>query len=258
MKKMLYSYARLLRYQLWKLDSLRYLGNKLGCPICGGRFRAMKPFVGSCCLRGIETDHYTQNAICPRCHSDIRQRFLVEFMRTRTSLFQKRQLVLHFAPEISIYKMLKNADLAYVTADINPSQFAEAVYADITEIPFGNDEFDYLICIHVLEHIKDDRKAIREIYRVLKPNGHAILAVPTYGEDTYENPNFSYEEREVQYGTGDHLRLNGLDFADKLSASGFSVDIVSVDDVPGDFVYRIVHSPHTESDKYLFFCTKPI
>jgi SAM-dependent methyltransferase len=217
----------------------------------------MKAFVGSCSLRGIDTDHYTKNAICPRCHSDIRQRFLVEFMRTRTNLFTKKQRVLHFAPEISIYKMLKHADLDYVAADINPSRFAEAVYADITDIPFGNDEFDYVVCIHVLEHIKDDKKAIDEIYRVLKRNGNAILAVPTYGEITFENSDFTHEERVAQYGTSDHLRLNGLDFADKLKASGFEVDIVSVEDVQGNFVDRTVHSPHTESDKYLFFCTKP-
>jgi ubiquinone/menaquinone biosynthesis C-methylase UbiE len=148
--------------------------------------------------------------------------------------------------------MLRGANLDYAAADIDPSQFAEAVYADITCIPFGNDEFDYLICIHVLEHIKDDRKAIGEIHRVLKPNGHAILAVPTYGDKTFENANFSYKEREIQYGTGDHLRLNGLDFADKLRESGLNVEMVSVDGVQDDFFDHTVSSPHTESDKYLY------
>jgi SAM-dependent methyltransferase len=217
----------------------------------------MKPFIGSCHLRGIEVDHYTSNAICPRCHSDIRQRFLIEFIQVRTNLLKHRQRVLHFAPEISIYKMFRQADLDYVAADVNPSQFVEAIYADITDIPFGNDEFDFLICIHVLEHIYDDVKAISEIYRVLKRNASAIIAVPIYGDVTYENPDFNYDERELQYGTGDHLRLNGLDFADKLRKCGFNVETVSVDDVPGNFVDHTIHSPHIESDKFLFFCTKP-
>lgn len=256
MKKMVKAYVRLLRYQIWRLDSLRYMGGDLGCPICGGKFARMKPFIGGCHLRGVYTDHFTKNAICPRCHSDIRQRFVVEFMRTRTDLFKRRQKVLHFAPEISIYKMLKRADLEYVSADIDPSQFAEAVYADITAIPFENDKFDHLICIHVLEHINDDKKAIGEIFRVLKRNGHALIAIPTYGKATWEDPSFDYQKREAQYGTGNHLRLNGLDFADKLAEVGFSVEVVSVDDVPGNFVDRSVHSPHTDSDRYLFYCTK--
>src|SRR5271170_6574571 len=256
MRPLIRSLARGLQFQLWRLDSLRYAGSRFSCPVCGGAFRAMKPLVGSCSLRGTETDLYTKNAICPRCHSNIRQRFIVEFIRTRTGLLNSRKSVLHFAPEISIYKLLQRGDVEYIPADINPTRFAESVYADITDIPFESDKFDYVICIHVLEHIKDDGKAIREIFRVLKHGGHAIIAIPTYGDATYDDPNLDYEGREAQYGTGDHLRLNGLDFADRLADGGFRVEVVSIDDVPGDFVDRSVHSPHTESDKYLFYCNK--
>lgn len=250
------SYARLIRYQLWKLNSLRYLGDKFGCPICLGSFRAMKPFSGSCYLRGIETDHYTENSICPRCHSDIRHRFIVQFMRTHTDLFNRRQAVLHFAPEINIYKMLANLDLEYIAADIDPSKFVNATYADITNIPFEDNSFDHLICIHVLEHIQDDQKAINEIYRVLKKGGKAILAVPTYGERTYEIGGLSAEQRLSEYGAKDHMRLNGLDFSEKLKKSGLSVELFSTDDVPGNYIDRSVKSPHTESDKFIFYCQK--
>lgn len=255
MKTTLKSYARLARYYVWKLDSLRYRGSRFHCTICSGNFRKMKPFVGSCSLRGVETDHFTENAICPRCHSHIRQRFIMQFMRQQTDLLTRRQRVLHFAPEISLYQQLKAADLDYVPADIDPTQFVDAVFADIMNIPFG-EEFDHVISIHVLEHIDDDRKAIGEIFRVLKPGGHALLAVPTYGETTFEIPGLDYEGRHKQYGTGDHLRLNGLDIADKLREAGFTVQIVSYDDLPGNFVDRAASSPHTESDKYLFYCAK--
>ncbi len=256
MRKALRSWALLARYQLWKLESFRYAGTRFDCPICRGHFDAMKPFVGSCFLRGVETDHYTENAICPRCHSDIRQRFIAEFIKVRTDIFSNRQKVLHFAPELGIYKMLKYANLEYVAADLNPIRFAGATFADITNIPFPACFFDHVICIHVLEHIRDDYLAISEIYRVLDRGGHALLAVPTYGETTYEDRSLDHRGREMQYGAGDHLRLNGLDFACKLERVGFHVEIVSIDDVPGNYVDRSVQSPHTESDKYLFYCRK--
>lgn len=250
------SFARLIRYQWWKLDSLRYLGSTFECPVCCGHFRAMKPFVGSCSLRGVETDHYTENSICPRCHSDIRHRFIVQFMRAHTDLFNRRQSVLHFAPEINIYQLLKGLDLEYVAADLQPEKFVNAIRADITHIPFDNESFDTLICIHVLEHIQDDEKAINEIYRILKKGGKAILAVPTYGDTTHEVSGLSPEQRLKEYGASDHLRLNGLDFSNKLKQSGLSVRVVSTDDVPGNYIDRSVNSPHTESDKYIFYCQK--
>lgn len=253
---MLRSYARLARYQLWGIDALRYRGSTFVCPICGGSFAAMKPFVGSCHLRGVLTDHGTVNADCPRCHSGIRQRFIAVFMRQRTDLFTTAKRVLHFAPEIGLYHLLRAAGHDYVTADLDPSRFAAAVRVDITAIPYDASDFDYVICIHVLEHIADDRRAIAELYRVLKPGGQAIIAVPTYGDTTYEDPELDYAGRNLHYGTGDHLRLNGLDFAAKLEAAGFDVDIVAIDDVPGNYVDRTVRSPHTESDRYLFHCTK--
>jgi SAM-dependent methyltransferase len=250
------AYARLARDALWTLDSLRYSGKRFHCPICEREFDRMKPFVGSYRLRGVEIDHYTENAICPRCHGDIRQRFIMAFIKLRTDLFSRRQRVLHFAPEMSLYKRLKSANLDYVTADIDPSRYVDAIYVDITDIRF-EEEFDCVICIHVLEHIPDDRMAIREIYRVLKPGGHAILAIPTYGENTFEIPGLNYSGREAQYGNGDHLRLNGLDFSEKLKEAGFEVELVSYDEILGNYVDRSITSAHTDSDKYLFCCVKP-
>ena len=250
------SLARQARFQFWKLDSLRFAGSAFSCPICGGKFGEMKPFVGSWSLRGVITDHYTPNAICPRCHSDIRQRFVVEYLRQKSDLLTMPHRVLHFAPEISIYNLFRQSGADYVAADIDPSQFVGAVFADITDIPFPAEDFDATICIHVLEHIADDQRAIGELHRILKPGGQALIAVPTYGDKTYEDPNLDYDGRVIQYGIGDHLRMNGLDFSDKLRDAGFLVDVVSIDDVEGDFFDRSVRSPHTESDRYLFHCVK--
>ena len=90
----------------------------------------------------------------------------------------------------------------------------------------------------------------------MKANGWALIAIPIYGEITFEDPELDCEGREKMYGIGDHMRMNGLDFKLKLSDAGFSVDIYSFDDVPGNYIDKSVKSPHLETDKYLFFCKK--
>lgn len=252
------SHLRQARFFLWRLDSYRFLGSKFSCPICRCSFRKMKPLEGIWNIRGIPTDHHTENAICPRCHSVPRQRFVVEYIRQKTDLLTRRQRVLHFAPEISIYNLLRHADLDYVPADIDFSRFAgPMVYADATDIPFPTASFDAIICIHVLEHIVEDQKAMAEFFRVLKPGGQAIVAVPTYGDKTFEDRGLDYAARELQYGTGEHVRMNGLDFADRLRSVGFAVQLVSMADIGGSWIDRSVKSPHMDSDQYIFCCTKP-
>lgn len=251
------SCARQARFLFWHLNSYRYLGEKFACPICEGRFREMMPFRGIFNIRGVPTDHYTPNAVCPRCRSVARQRFVVEYIRQRTDLLKGRSRVLHFAPEISIYNLFKGTSADYVAADIDPSRYAGKVArADVTAVPFPADSFDALICIHVLEHVVDDQKAMAEFFRVLRPGGQAIIAVPTYGARTFEDTSLDFAGRELQYGIGDHVRMNGLDFANRLEVTGFAVQIVSMDDVGGTWLDRTVQSPHTDSDRYLFICTK--
>lgn len=216
----------------------------------------MDPFVGAYSIRGVETDHYTKNAVCPRCHSHIRHRFLVEFMRRETDLLVRPQRILHFAPEAAVSKVFRELATDYVTADIAPSRYEGAVYADITDLPFPSADFDAVICVHVLEHIPDDRRAIGELYRVLKPGGRALVAVPTYGAVTFEDPSLDDAGRRREYGTDEHVRLNGLDFADKLRDAGFDVTVVSLDEFEGDFFDRSSQSAHVDSDRYLFHCVK--
>jgi SAM-dependent methyltransferase len=252
------SRLRQARFFLWRLDSYRFLGSTFSCPICQGTFHRMKPLDGIWNIRGVPTDHHTENAICPRCHSVPRQRFVVEYLRQKTDLLTRRQRVLHFAPEISIYNLLRHTDVDYVAVDIDFSRFAgPLVYADATDIPFPTASFHAIICIHVLEHIVEDKKAMVEFFRVLKPGGHAIIAVPTYGDKTFEDSALDYAGRELQYGTGEHVRMNGLDFADRLGSIGFAVQVVSMADVGGNWVDRTAKSPHLDSDQYIFCCTKP-
>src|SRR5690606_3838673 len=98
-------------------------------------------------------------------------------LKNETGFFTENIKVLHFAPEQAFYKKFrKMKNLDYVTTDLN-SPIAD-VKADICDLPFAENEFDFIICNHVLEHIPDDTKAMQEIYRVFETDGTAILQVP--------------------------------------------------------------------------------
>lgn len=227
------------------------------CPCCGGYFRKMKPYKAFFYLKGKLTDYYTENAICPGCGSDIRHRFLLSFLVNKTNVLNKLTKILYFAPETFIRDFLKKQkNVECVLCDIVPSCYPGAIKVDMTDIKFSDDSFDGFIASHVLEHIKDDVRAVKEVYRVVRPGGWALIVIPIYGEETFEDAGLDYNGREKMYGIGEHMRMNGLDFKIKLANAGFSVNVYSLNDVPGNYIDRNVNSVHVESDKYLFFCKK--
>ncbi len=127
---------------------------------------------------------------------------------------------------------------------------------DITNIKFEDASFDRIICSHVLEHIEDDAKAISELYRILKPEGKALIAVPTYGEVTEEDLTLTPSQRTQEYGINIHVRLYGTDVKERLEEAGFTVQMESTDTIKGNYIDRSKPSAHIDSDKYLFICTK--
>jgi len=115
-------------------------------------------------------------------------------------------------------------NLTYTTADLE-SPIAD-IKLDVQTMPFGNDVFDIVICNHVLEHVPDDRKALSEIFRVLKRGGFAILQVPTvYNmELTLEDPSVTDPaERQRRFRQKDHYRLYGKDYLERVMAAGFVI-----------------------------------
>lgn len=131
-------------------------------------------------------------------------------------LGEGRLRLLHFAPESAIERRVRPlAD--YVTADLDPG--AAMVAADITALPFEDASFDALLCIHVLEHVTDDRAATAELRRVLAPGGWGVVMVPLDLEraETYEDPSVtSPAARRREFWQEDHLRLYGRDLAERL------------------------------------------
>ena len=199
--------------------TLFYKGSKFTDPIDNKSFRKLLPY-------GYGKQRL--NALSPSTLSLERHRLLWLYLKNETDFFTAPKKVLHMAPEqcfLKRFKKLKNLD--YTTADLFTPHVD--VKADILDLPFDDNSFDVVFCNHVLEHIVDDKKAMQELYRVLKPNGMAILQIPQdlSLEKTYEDFSItSPEERAKHFGQYDHVRVYGKDYFNKLRAVGFKVDEV--------------------------------
>ncbi len=184
------------------------------CPMCG--YRGVFISVG----RPSRWD-----TRCPKCASRERHRLSQLWANANGGDPLAGKRILHFAPEKAIRRQMKSNPL-YETADLRQGGVDHQM--DITAIPAGGAEYDVVIAHHVLEHIDDDRKAMREIYRIIKPGGFALLSVPLNGtrEETYENPSITDpKERFCHFGGEDHKRYYGLDFSKRLEDVGFTVEI---------------------------------
>lgn len=137
--------------------------------------------------------------------------------------------MLHFAPEPAIGRNLERLGIGeYVTADIEAPADLTVDICD-TGLPGGS--FDGIVCSHVLEHVSDDRRAMRELLRLLAPGGEAIVMVPldSSRETTEDGPEVTEPaERERRFGQHDHLRLYGRDFEARLVEAGFDVSVQQV------------------------------
>ena len=214
-------------------------GNTFTDPIDGKSFKMFLPY-------GYGTQR--NNVLSPSTLSLERHRLLWLYLNEETDFFQfqlasdstgtnpkKIKLrdaetnsalkVLHFAPEQAFYKLFRNQkNLDYTTTDLF-SPLAD-VKADICDLPFEDNQYDVILCNHVLEHIPDDTKAMQELYRVLKPGGMAILQIPqdlsratTFADNTITDQ----KERAKIFGQYDHVRIYGRDYFDKLRSIGFKV-----------------------------------
>lgn len=226
-------------------------GNNNYCPICEHSFVTFLPY-------GVRK---RPNAQCPGCQSLERQRLIWMFARQQ-GLFERPLRLLHVSPEkVFFNKFSKDPRIDYVPVD----KFApgyDGAYpkgtqnVDITDIPFPDNSFDAILCIHVLEHVPDDALAMRELYRVLKPSGWAIIQVPLdkKRDTTYED--FSIvdpQAREQAFGQPDHVRWYGLDYADRLSAAGFEVTVSPfAQTFPDAEVFRL----GLPLDEDIYYCTK--
>ncbi len=135
------------------------------------------------------------------------------------------------APElIFAIHFCKIPNLKYITTDLLQRHIT--VRSDLTAAPHPDDTFDIMYCSHVLEHIPDDRRAMYELWRVLKPGGWALIDVPITSDTTVEDPSVSDPaERERLFGQHDHVRRYGPDVVERLQDAGFQVQKIHSTDL---------------------------
>jgi len=198
------------------LLAVAYYGKSRFCPVCGHSFRQF-------CQFGIMP---RKDALCVYCSALERHRFVWLFLEAKTDIFDgKPKTMLHVAPESCFEsKFKKRIKGDYLTADLtSPSAM---VKMDITDIQYPDQSFDVIYCSHVLEHVPDDKKAIREFFRVLKKDGWAILLVPITSEKTFEDLSIvDPKEQFKAFGQEGHVRAYGPDYVDRLTDAGFTVKI---------------------------------
>lgn len=234
-----------LRHFRGMVGRVPYAGRGRLCPVCGRWSRRFKP-------AGIVP---RPEARCPRCGALERHRFVWLFFERCTNLFDGRpKQVLHIAPEACFEARLRQRlGEEYLTADLlNPHVM---VQMDITDIQYPAGSFDVIYCSHVLEHVPDDQQAIRELCRVLRPGGWAVLMVPITVERTYEDPSITDPAgRLAAFGQENHVRRYGLDFAERLCAAGFKAEVVQVSDLLPPHEAR--RRGLTRASGPIFYCTK--
>ncbi len=235
-----------LSYYFSPVVDLLLRGNTYTDPINGKSYRMFLPY---------GYGKQRSNVLAPGTLSLERHRLLWLFLKEQTSFFSAPLKVLHFAPEQAFYQLFrKQKNLNYITTDLL-SPLAD-VKADICNLPFKDNEFDVILCNHVLEHIPDDTKAMQELFRILKPGGWGIFQIPqdltrkiTFEDNSITDP----KERAKIFGQYDHVRVYGLDYFDKLRSIGFTVEEV---DYTAQISTELVEKYGLAKGEIIPFCKK--
>ena len=224
-----------------------YVGNNVFCNICGTSFSHFAPV--NCTGNPLFTRH---NAFFPVCLTNERHRFIYPFLIT---LIKAQDRILHFAPEAGFYKYLSALSENYVPCDLEPDNYNFATNIqkiDITNITFTDNYFDVILCNHVLEHIPNDTLALKEIYRVLKSQGKALISVPLFNK-AFEDPTItSPEDRKHYFYQEDHVRAYNFDLINsRLLSTGFKVNYYSSAKLPLFYQQQLALDNKSEGQKYM-------
>ncbi len=198
-----------------RLKNANGRGNQVACPCCGWQGYA---FLSLDCGR-----FTVPQVACPQCLAHERHRFMHLFLERRPPAFlTEAATILHLAPEADLRRLIDARGLARCIS----TDYAHGIYqhilkrvpgpafvSDIHHLPLAEGSIDGLFCLHVLEHVQDDRDAIRNMYRVLRTGGEAVLMVPFMMDQT-ETEEYDAPNPELF----DHVRgYSPVDFKDRLA-----------------------------------------
>ncbi len=241
------------------------LGTQRRCCICGttfykyskyrGGWDAVSPYLKKLDWTGSDFDNFW----CPFCRSHDRERHLKLYFDALSFWDRfKGAEILHIAPEKHIAHAITSCDpKRYIRGDLFPSR-TDIRKVDVTDIQEPDGSFDIVICNHVLEHVPDDKRALKELYRVLKPGGTAILQTPyapKLAETRESDSAVSTDSDRLEfYGQEDHIRLYGMDLMDRICAAGFDLRLKTHAAVLGDVDCA---AAGVNSEEPLFYAHKP-
>lgn len=191
------------------------------CPLCRNRIRTFLP----------GGPHARAGARCPSCGSLERHRAFWAYLEETARWLAGEQPIrlLHLAPDHPLERRLRECShIHYLSADLEPGRAMEVI--DLTSVEKPDESFDVIICSHVLEHIPDDRRAMRELERIMKPEGRVYIQVPLQREPTFEDWSIDTPEgRKEAFGQADHVRIYGPDIVERLESAGLAAEIILVE-----------------------------
>lgn len=241
-----------------KIKLYSHSGKAYHCPFCG--YNAKDFEVVGHDLPVLTTKQVIgggrRAAGCYQCNSRDRERllyaFIIEELELPKNLDQK---ILHIAPEPKLSKILLSKNFTeYVCGDLFTKGYDYPKHVknmNVLDLHYDNEYFDFAICNHVLEHIPEDTKAMKELYRVLKKGGKAILQVPISKNQNETHEDFTITDqnkRQELFGQFDHVRIYGQDYVQRLESVGFKVNRTNI----SDKYKKLGVNP----DEDIFFCEK--
>ena len=224
--------------KLFKSKLMNYLSqykrkNKFYCNLC----KYESPYF----LHTANKKNILYDSICPNCSSRKRHRGLNELYKKMIKEFDFSK-ILHFAPEPVFYKLFQPFE--YITADLVLTDVD--LQLNIENIDCRNDSFDFILCNHVLEHVSDDNKAFKELYRILKPSGILIITVPgNWKRDLI----IEYDQPD----SNGHFRDYGLNLIGKLNKIFTTVKSIDLYKYNGVYMLPIGLTPQHD---LAFICRK--
>jgi len=222
-----------------KLRLLIHKGHKYECPFCHYQSRDLSDI-------GLKATVLEEKKVvgasrrpggCYNCGSIDRERLIFTYLQKVYKLSDRNKdlKILHFAPGKFVSKAIRKLNFTdYIWADLHAPGYEYSEYVinmDVLDIPYEDNHFDLIICNHVLEHVSTSLDAKKELYRVLKKGGTAILQVPIskISKETIEDLSITDpKEREAAFGQFDHVRIYGQDYKERLQKAGFKVERINI------------------------------